>query len=46
MSENARQAKLDIEAYLTDVLTRFTGANTADRLPRAWQRARADGILA
>ena len=44
--ENARQAKLDIEAYLTDLLTRFTGAHPAAWLPRAWQRARADGILA
>ncbi len=44
--ENARQAKLDIEAYLTDLLTRFTGAHPAAWLPRAWQRARSDGILA
>jgi hypothetical protein len=44
--ENARQAKLDIEAYLTDLLARFTGAHAAEWLPRAWQRARADGILA
>jgi hypothetical protein len=37
---------MNIEAYLTDLLTRFDGTppTAADWLPRAWQRARSDGI--
>lgn len=45
--ENARQARLDIEAYLLDVLTRLPSHSVrrlGDWLPNAWQRARADGI--
>jgi len=44
--ENARQANLDLDAYLTDVLTRFTGSAPQAWLPHAWQRARTDGITA
>lgn len=42
--ENARQAGVDIEAYLTDLLTRLPGSSIrrlGDWLPRAWQQARA-----
>ncbi|MDP1891670.1 MAG: IS66 family transposase [Gemmatimonadaceae bacterium] len=45
--ENCRQAGLDIEAYLLDLLTRLpthSMRRLGDWLPRAWQRARADGI--
>lgn len=45
--ENGRQAGVDIEAYLIDLLTRLPAHSIrrlGDWLPRAWQRARADGI--
>ena len=45
--ENGRQAGVDIEAYLLDLLTRLPAHSVrrlSDWLPRAWQRARADGI--
>ncbi len=45
--ENGRQAGIDIEAYLIDLLTRLPAHSIQrldDWLPRAWQRARADGI--
>ena len=45
--ENARQAGLDIEAYLLDLLTRLPTHSVrrlGDWLPTAWQRARTDGI--
>lgn len=45
--ENARQADVDIEVYLLDLLTRLPAHSVrrlGDWLPRAWQRARADGI--
>ena len=45
--ENGRQAGIDIEAYLIDLLTRLPAHSIrrlGDWLPRAWQRARADGI--
>lgn len=47
--ENCRQAGVDIEAYLIDLLTRLPAHSIkrlGDWLPRAWQRARADGIIA
>jgi transposase len=46
--ENCRQAGIDIETYLIDLLTRLPAHSIRrldDWLPRAWQRARADGIL-
>jgi transposase len=45
--ENCRQAGLDAEAYLIDLLTRLPASSIRrldDWLPRAWQRARAVGI--
>jgi len=45
--ENCRQAEIDIEAYLLALLTRLPAHSVrrlGDWLPRAWQRARADGI--
>ena len=45
--ENGRQAGIDIEACLIDLLTRLPAHSIqrlGDWLPRAWQRARADGI--
>jgi transposase len=45
--ENARQAGVDIEAYLLALLTRLPNHSVrrlGDWLPQAWQRARADGI--
>ena len=45
--ENCRQAGIDIEAYLIDLVTRLPAHSIrrlGDWLPRTWQRARADGI--
>jgi hypothetical protein len=45
--ENGRQAGVDIEAYVLDLLTRLPTHSVrrlGDWLPRAWQRARTDGI--
>lgn len=46
--ENARQANVDVEAYLTDLLTRlptYSVRRIADWLPGSWQRARSSGII-
>ncbi|MEP7346604.1 MAG: IS66 family transposase [Gemmatimonadaceae bacterium] len=46
--ENGRQAGIDIEAYLIDLLTRLPTHSMRrldDWLPRAWQQARRDGIM-
>jgi transposase len=46
--ENGRQAGIDIEAYLLDLLTRLPAHSIqrlGDWLPKTWQRARVDGIL-
>lgn len=45
--ENCRQAGLDPEAYLIDLLTRLPAHSIRrldDWLPRAWKRARTDGV--
>lgn len=45
--ENCRQARIDIEAYLIDLLTRLPAHSIrqlGDWLPRNWQRARAVGV--
>jgi transposase len=47
--ENCRLAGVDPEAYLIDLLTRLPAHSMqrlSDWLPRTWQRARRDGILA
>ena len=47
--ENARQAGIDIEAYLTDLLTRLPAHSVrrlGDWLPRSWQQARRLGLRA
>jgi transposase len=45
--ENCRQAGIDSEAYLIDLIAALAARAScaiADWLPRAWQRRRADGI--
>ena len=45
--ENARQARVDIETYLIDLVSRLPASSIrrlSDWLPRAWQQARALGI--
>lgn len=47
--ENCRQAGIDIEAYLIDLVTHLPAHSIlrlGHWLPRAWRRARADGITA
>lgn len=47
--ENCRQAGIDIESYLIDLVSHLPAHSIlrlGDWLPRAWQRARAHGITA
>ena len=47
--ENCRQAGIDIEAYLIDLVTHLPAHSIlrlSDWLPRTWRRARANGITA
>jgi hypothetical protein len=47
--ENCRQAGVDIEAYLIDLVAHLPAHSVrrlSDWLPRAWRRARNDGITA
>lgn len=47
--ENCRQAGIDIEHYLIDLVTHLPAHSIlqlGDWLPRSWRRARADGITA
>jgi hypothetical protein len=44
--ENARQAELDLDSYLADLLTRVSHRAPGVWLPRAWQRAHDDSIFA
>jgi hypothetical protein len=47
--ENCRQAGVDIEAYLIDLVTHlpaYSIRQLGDWLPRSWRRARTHGITA
>ena len=46
LTENCRQAGVDLPTYLTDLITRLPGhpnRRLADWLPAVWQRARDQG---